>query len=590
MSTRIGPALDSSPPEDRGGQSPAGLPSDVDAAEAHDYAMVTSETALPASSRTSGVDPVFAPESLPTEFGGYRVVRVLSRSVRATTAVVHAAGETRVARVFSTTCPDATIDAELAVHDAIGLVAATVRPHFVALHDLVTLPDGRLALISELTAGPALADVLETRRGRMALGEAVTILAPLADALDAAHAVGLTALTVTPSAIRFSAAGAPVVVRVSDAVAGPVLPERFRALEPAYAHDADRFQHLAGAVATAVADADRPALAAALAAPPGGRTVSEVLFDLATPVPVLLHSKAALSATTAAAAAPAPAPDPGRTPVPIMAAPTSAMSSRATPTGAPMAPRWIVAAVDALGVLGVPASVLDPVRTVAERLAARVAAMVAAAAPTLDRVRGVRRGVLVAGAAGVIALVAAIALAVSAGVGPGAESVGETESTSGTSADQTVEGAGDAPPVFPAAEGAGDALGERGPETLIDPAPEEWPAIIDELVRRWVECRATVASAETGTGQSCASQVAHAGSAAERLMGIDDRRHDTLARWREQGAESVVIERMGGAVLIDLVSSTFPDATAPTTAASLLVVRSEAGWRVRDVLGGEQTD
>jgi len=38
---------------------------------------------------------------------------------------------------------------------------------------------------------------------------------------------------------------------------------------------------------------------------------------------------------------------------------------------------------------------------------------------------------------------------------------------------------------------------------------------------------------------------------------------------------------MGGAVLVDLVAS----GPGGTTAASLLVMRSEAGWRIRDVLG-----
>jgi hypothetical protein len=90
-------------------------------------------------------------------------------------------------------------------------------------------------------------------------------------------------------------------------------------------------------------------------------------------------------------------------------------------------------------------------------------------------------------------------------------------------------------------------------------------------------------------------------------LGVDDTRHSTLESWQAQGGEVVVVERMGGAALIDLVlptasasetsmnaptsSATASPATASpatespaTTAASLLVVRSEAGWRVRDVL------
>jgi hypothetical protein len=56
-----------------------------------------------------------------------------------------------------------------------------------------------------------------------------------------------------------------------------------------------------------------------------------------------------------------------------------------------------------------------------------------------------------------------------------------------------------------------------------------------------------------------------------------------LQRWHEGARDAVVAENMGGAVLIDLVGTTAVT-TSTTTTASLLLVRSEAGWRVRDVL------
>ena len=73
-------------------------------------------------------------------------------------------------------------------------------------------------------------------------------------------------------------------------------------------------------------------------------------------------------------------------------------------------------------------------------------------------------------------------------------------------------------------------------------------------------------------------EVVHDGSAAELLIMTEDPRHELLERWSALSGDAVVVERMGAAVLIDLV-------TAGTTTASLLVVRSEAGWRVRDVIG-----
>ncbi|MDO9590256.1 MAG: hypothetical protein Q7J04_03850, partial [Microcella sp.] len=84
----------------------------------------------------------------------------------------------------------------------------------------------------------------------------------------------------------------------------------------------------------------------------------------------------------------------------------------------------------------------------------------------------------------------------------------------------------------------------------------------------------------TGTsgGASCAATVVHRESAAATLITAADDRHSALRQWQREQGELVVIERMGAAVLVDLIT------TAKVTA-SLLLVRSEAGWRIRDVIG-----
>jgi hypothetical protein len=257
-----------------------------------------------------------------------------------------------------------------------------------------------------------------------------------------------------------------------------------------------------------------------------------------------------------------------------------------------------VAALDTLSVLGLPMSVVDRVRAVAESVAARVLGVGEIAAPMIERVRGVRRGYLIAGAGGVVALFAAIALvAGGAGGDRRADAVDVAESRSEASASPARDGAGDdsASTVREAPEISTRALDGLEPETLVDPSPDEWPAIVDELIERWLECRAALAGADPGVDLGCDSEVVHAGSAAEALIGDSDSRHVTLERWHELGGESVVVERMGGAALIDLLVPAKTTTTAPatpslTTAASLLVVRSEAGWRVRDVVGGEPLD
>ena len=81
-------------------------------------------------SRTADVHAVSASDVVPSEFGGYRVVRVISRSECATTANVRGMGETRVARIYSAACPTALIDRELVVHDVVARAELDQRgPH-----------------------------------------------------------------------------------------------------------------------------------------------------------------------------------------------------------------------------------------------------------------------------------------------------------------------------------------------------------------------------------------------------------------------------------------------------------------------------
>jgi len=218
-------------------------------------------------------------------------------------------------------------------------------------------------------------------------------------------------------------------------------------------------------------------------------------------------------------------------------------------------PPWLTAGIDILRALGLPAAVIEPVQGAVERLAgwARI-----------------RPRFLLAGAAGAAALVVALAI-VAAPPGPAAGSATEPAPSS----TEGPEPEGERSPAVGAVGDRSDSASDA-PESVLHPEPEEWQGVVAALVDRWSVCRAPEATVEVESG--CGALVTHAGSAAERLLHSDDDRHAVLGRWIALRGEAVVIERMGGAVLVDLV-------VAGTTTASLLVVRSEAGWRIRDVIG-----
>ena len=542
MSTRIGPAPRSSPPFVESRSSPAlHTPATLATARAH-HAGVTAPTH----------------PALPAEVGGYRVVRLLALGSRACTVLMHAAEETRVARLFSISCTPSLIDGELAVHDAVRESAATLRDHAVELDDLVTLSDGRLALLFGHVGGPPLDEVLTAHRGRLTLGEAVTILAPLVSALDAAHAAGITGIGLRAADIRFSTAGAPVLTRLHGAVVGPILPERFRALEADYLADTSAFARLCVVVSSSVSHPDRAALDTALQAPTQGRSLAHALFDLAPPTPVrIVGLELANDLHADSIAADSESVDVPQVP--------SALAG-VDPVRLPDA---LQTAVDTLRLLGMPSTVVTTIEAAAHRVVGVWRRLVARGNRFLPlvtlRFRGVRPRFVLSAAAGAAALVVAIVLMAGSG---GAADAGDTamNGDTGQRSDSHDPASADPAQSVPAQSAA---------ESVPHPEPEQWQAIVETLVIRWMDCRSALGpSHESG----CVREVVHDGSAAELLIMTEDPRHELLERWSALSGDAVVVERMGAAVLIDLV-------TAGTTTASLLVVRSEAGWRVRDVIG-----
>ncbi len=529
------------------------------------------------------------PADLPPVLGGHRLVRMLAQDDQAVSALVHADGRSHVARVFAPTADPAAIEQELAVHDLLATAPAALRQHVVALADLFTLPDGRLVALLDPVPGCRLDELLRPSAVGLSPGEAVTVLAPLVGAVAAGHELGLTGLPLRPSVIRFTAAGAPTIVELGDARVSPPLPDRYRAAEPAYRADSAALRALADAVAAALPPADASALRGIL------ETVSmegdlaaaaSALFGLAVPEPIRLEERAAgglappstASAPTEAQSWPLTALDVGSpSAVPSFGSqPSAAGPGQAAAGGSGRARRMVE---ETLRALALPDGVRRPVQrglhTVEVWLDARrrrggLRAVVAPAAPGEgDRRAGPRlrpRYALI-GAAGIAALLGAVVLA---------QDVADASAERGADDTMLVGSPGvsgeprDAGTGGPAAAAARDA-----PERLQRPEADEWPEIIATLVERWDSCRA-----EDGVARAdCAVTVAHAGSAAASLITLDDDRHAALAAWARDGGDVVVVERMGGAVLVDLVTP----GPGGTTAASLLVMRSEAGWRIRDV-------
>ncbi len=498
------------------------------------------------------------------EVGGYRVVRTLSSSRHGTRLLVHADSQAWVARVFAHDCPDAVVDREVSVSDVVRSSAGAVREHVAAAHDLCTTDDGRVVLIEPYLAGPRLDTLLRTRRDSLTLGEAVTILAPLASAVDHGHHLGITGLLAEPAAVRLTAWGAPVITRRSGVRLGPALPDRFRDREPGYAADRDAVERVGAAVAAALGGDEQTALLGALRR--RGAALDLALFDLAPPQPVRLDAEPEQSVGRSEQA-----PSPESTVVP--AAPVAAVERGGASERASLPLHRLRTALSAsLSSLGLPEGVVSAV----DDAGAVVCRHLSRGSEWVGRLtardgRAVRPRFVVAGAVGAAALVAAVVVSTQYGSG--------------------VPGPADSPREIaesPSPADAGTRVEPGLAEIELHPAPEVWPPLVTELLERWNDCAPAslsndetrdVTTGDAGTSlAACASAVVHEGSAAAALIVVDDPRHDLVHDWLRAEGEVVVVERMGAAVLLDLVTDT-------TTTASLLVVRSEAGWRIRDVIG-----
>ncbi len=158
--------------------------------------------------------------------GGYRLVRKLGDGERSEVFLGHsvrsegASGPRSAAiKVFRSSVSRSDIDVE------IEALARASSPHLLRLEDLATHADGRPVLVLGRLGSVSLAHLLNYR-AEFTPGEAVTIVAPIALAVQELHRVGVAHSRVRLSSVRFDDTGAPVVVGFGHVTLIGAMPER----------------------------------------------------------------------------------------------------------------------------------------------------------------------------------------------------------------------------------------------------------------------------------------------------------------------------------------------------------------------------
>lgn len=464
-----------------------------------------------------------------------------------TTGAEHGIPSLVVLRVYGAEADDDAITREL---EAMSTDAAGALPR---LHDVATLPDGRCVVVVERLGGGSLARTLSSRT--ITAGEAVTILAPIVVAVDDLARRGWVHTRLAVSDILFDDGGRPRLVGLG---ALQRLPDRGaeRTALRRVAHerlaelveDVDAAVMPPGALGSAV-DLVRSRLAVRPFAPCEAE-LERQLFALATPEPVR------------EIAGPAPRKLPARAMPPGMPIVRDEADDVAAPPGMAggAVRRWLALVQGPEGVVEqlAAAADLDRVASGRRRLA------------ELLRLRGraVTVGALVGGAA-LVSMLTLVPPATAEGDGAAdASAPAESATAAGAAGD---EPAGAAPAASQVPESTSDA--PPSADAGGTPASDDPVVAARDLLDQRAACFAAL-------DLGCLDAVVQPGSAIE----ASDRA--ALAEARDGGAipptafdpaTVEVVADMGGAVL---VRARLAPEREP---ASLLMVRGEAGWRLREV-------
>lgn len=497
---------------------------------------------------------------------GYRLLRRLASGERADVFLATAESATTglprllVVRVYAPGVDPASIGTEL---EAMSESGVELLPR---LHDVAALDDGRICVAVE-RIGPVRLSALLLER-RLAPGEAVTVLAPLAVAVDRLAEAGFVHTGMGPGAVQFDETGRPRLLGLGGLERLEPLgaPGRTERLRRGYA----AFGALAGEVLAASGGA--PALDALIAErsaarpfAPFGRELERALFAWADPV--------AVAGAGAGAGAPGVAGGgPARSSAGAAGDPATALRLAARPepsegTG-PARPRRRNALFE-LSFL--PDDLVARLADAADRSpgAGALARLRARLAPR-------RSALVVGGLLGAAVLVVVLTL-----VPPGAGA---------TTVDPGADAGGAAPTGAEAVPAAGAGAEVDGSE---DPgagaAPAVAPAVAPEtepveaarlLLAERERCLAALAL-------DCLGAVDQPGSAIEaadvRLVAAAQQGQAVSASgFRLDGVE--LAGEMGDAVLLTVPREAGADG-AEREPASLLMVRGEAGWRLRELFG-----
>ena len=151
-----------------------------------------------------------------TSIAGFRTLRTLGRGTHAEISLAHTG--------------DADMDSAvvaLKVFPLIGGVVPALReaqalsllahPHVISILDLATAPSGETVLVLPALDPGGLAKWMSVRH-TILIGELVTAAVPLLDAVDHIHSQGVAHGRIAPHKVLFSESGAPVLVGFSSAV------------------------------------------------------------------------------------------------------------------------------------------------------------------------------------------------------------------------------------------------------------------------------------------------------------------------------------------------------------------------------------
>lgn len=124
--------------------------------------------------------------------------------------------------------------------------------HVVELLDLSTAADGRSVLLLQRLPGASLGRFLQ-ERGSVRLGEAITILAPIAITIARLHAAGVAHTAIDADAVLFDSTGAPVLARFgSSSLITPGMSDAALRAQPLVVADLEGLDRIVSGVLRAV--------------------------------------------------------------------------------------------------------------------------------------------------------------------------------------------------------------------------------------------------------------------------------------------------------------------------------------------------